>query len=98
VHVDRERGRWRTVRQALLLLGDLGQREAEAAEVLGYGDLQVARRAQLVKILLKEPIFAIIGWCPLAEAQQHLVRQDWLACNASGWCGECRHRLLSSDA
>jgi hypothetical protein len=57
------------------------------AAILRYGELQIVRRAKLIKVLLKEAIFAVVDWRTLAEAQQHLVGQDWCTRRR---CGGCR--------
>ena len=73
VHVDAERGGRRVVGETPRFAGDLGQREAEAAELPRHGHPQVAGLAQLVEVLLEEPVVAVVAGGAGAERLEHGV-------------------------
>ena len=60
VHVEAQRRRRRVLRQPPRLARGVGERQAEAAEFLREGHLQIARRLQLVEIFLTELIVAVV--------------------------------------
>src|SRR5437763_4931083 len=91
VHVDGERGRRSAVREPTLLLSDSGECHSEAPKLTRHRKLQIARRAEVLEVFMKEAILSIVDGCALAEAEQGLVRQDWLACAGGRRRNECRH-------
>ena len=61
VHVDAERGGRRVAGQPARFTRDVRQREAEAAEFLRHGHLQIAGRFQFVEVFLAELVVAIVA-------------------------------------
>jgi hypothetical protein len=89
VHVDGNRGCRRVVRQAPLFAAYLGQAEAPTAELVWNRHAQITRRAQLLEVLIEEPVVAIVAWRPLVAARQQILRQDRAALRPTH-C-HCRH-------
>src|SRR5206468_3404437 len=75
VHVRRQGGGWRAVREAALLAADLGQRHAVPTECARDRQLQVAGLLQLLEILREEAVLAVVGRRALATAGDQFVRQ-----------------------
>ena len=78
VHVDGERRGRRVVRETPLFADDLGQRQAESAQLLRHGEAQVARLAQLLEVLGKEAVLLVVAPGSRLEAGQQLVGQERL--------------------
>jgi hypothetical protein len=84
VHVHGDRGRGRVVREAPLEQADLVEAEPRPAELGRDRDVQVARGAQLLEVLVEEAVLAVVQRGPLVEAGEHLVREDGCGANRGG--------------
>ncbi len=76
VHVDRDRRRGGDVGQPALQPSHLCERQAGPAEVRRDRQVEVARGAKLVEVLLEEAVGGVVAGCPLVEAGEQLVGQD----------------------
>ena len=73
VHVHRDRGGGRVVCEPALQLEYLVEAEPGSAELLGNGDVQVARAAELLEVLVEEPVVLVVLGRSLVEAGEHVV-------------------------
>ena len=76
VHVDRERGGRRDVREAPLEPRVLVETEPRASELRRHRREQVARPLELVEVFDEESVLPVVQGRPLVEASQHLVGQQ----------------------
>ena len=76
VHVDRDRGRGGDVGEPALQPSHLRERQARPAEVRRDRQVEVARGAQLVEVLLEEAVGGVVAGGPVVEAGEQLVGQD----------------------
>ncbi len=76
MHVHRERGRGRDVRQAALQVLHLGEGLARAAEGDRHRGVQVAAVTELLEVLGEEPVLAVVHGGPFVEAGQHLFGEQ----------------------
>ena len=76
VHVDRDRGRGSDVGEPALQPSHLCERQPRPAEVGRDRQVEVARVAKLVEVLLEEAVGGVVAGCPLVEAGEQLVGQD----------------------
>jgi len=79
MHIDAERGRRRVVGEAPLLAADLGEIKAAPAEFFRHRHRQIAGAPEILEILVKEAVLAIVSAAPLGKPVQQLVGQDVLA-------------------
>jgi hypothetical protein len=75
VHVDRHGCGRGVVREPALEPDDLGERQPEAAVLGREGDVEVARLAELLEVLVEEGVLGVVAGGPLVEAGEHLVRE-----------------------
>lgn len=76
VHVRGQRGRRRPVGKPALLPANLGEAAAQPAQFLRDGHLEIAGLAELFEVLAEEPVLLVVTRGPLAEASEHVLRQD----------------------
>ncbi len=69
VHVHRQRGGGSRGGEPLLQHGGLGESETGAAPVGGHEDRQVPGGAQLVDVLLREPVVAVVAGGTVVDAR-----------------------------
>ena len=76
VHVHGQRGGVRVVGEPALLAHALREGQAPPSQVARHGDGEIPRPAQLVEVLLEEPVLAVVAGRALAEALEHRLGQD----------------------
>ena len=90
VHVDRDRGRGSDVGEPALQTSHLCERQPRPPEVGRDREVEVARAAELVEVLLEEAVGGVIARGPLIEAGEQLVGQD----RVGGGFKRCHRGLL----
>ena len=85
VHVDGHGRSWSAVREALLLLAQIGQRQARSAEIARHQYVEVPGGAECLEIFEEESILAVVRGGAFAARLDQFVTQDgrWWRC--------CRH-------
>ena len=75
VHVRRQRGGGGVVREARGLAADLGEREAETAELHRHRHEEVAGSAELLEVLVEETVVAVVLGGAAGAAVEDVLRQ-----------------------
>src|SRR5262245_21621732 len=96
VHVDRDRGGRRAIRQPGLLAADGCQVQAATAELRRHRRDEVAGGLQLVEVFLEKAVVAVVSRGALAAALEKRRRQRWRG--AFGYCHGCSSSLSTAPS